>query len=38
MEFQGTSRIRNIAEVGSSVLLDINDGDRMTFARLHANS
>ncbi|CAM6102245.1 unnamed protein product [Calypogeia fissa] len=38
MDVQAKSKIQNIAEVGSSVLLDINDGDRMTFARLHANS
>ncbi|KAL2635532.1 hypothetical protein R1flu_007011 [Riccia fluitans] len=32
------STIQNCAEVGSSVLLDINDGDKMTFARLHSTS
>ncbi|KAL3683685.1 hypothetical protein R1sor_001707 [Riccia sorocarpa] len=38
MSMIGKSTIQNCAEFGSSVLLDINDGDKMTFARLHSAS
>ncbi|BBN05465.1 tRNA (adenine58-N1)-methyltransferase non-catalytic subunit [Marchantia polymorpha subsp. ruderalis] len=38
MSMTNKSSIQSCAEFGSSVLLDINDGDRMTFARLHSTS